>query len=321
MIRKILFLFVLYSAFACSDPFSVDRHDLIDPRIVGVRLVEGVYEVQVWNGLSVYHEVTPTVDWLSDGGEVLCVGVRCTPNEQTPRLVRYIDPNGTVHEAMFELQQTEFFLESAWSSLPEDMELDLEIREQAEGIPVETGFGTDAMRISMVTGDINPHDSSVSKMRWMTARGAGTFLELSAFETDFFRADIVMDRNEVVSNESQDHGHATVFGLYIDGSGHNQWTWMDVWYENRPIFSHQNRWLAISEEPTDLTMGGIVLTTLSWDATQRDWILTEPEVTTEIPVAPECMGSERVPFDWSTLELGICTIEDVDGVRIALETQ
>lgn len=321
MFRKIFFIFVLYSALGCSDPFTVDRHDLIDSRVLAVRLVDGVYEVQVWNGLNVYHEVTPTVEWLSDGGEVLCVGVRCSLNEQIPSLVRYTDVDGTVHDAVFELQQADVSLESIWSRLPENMELGLEIREQTEGVRVDTGFGTDAMRISMSVEGLNPNEFGRSKMRWMTAGGIGTFLELSAFETDFFRADIIMDRDEVISNEFQDHSHATLFGLYIDGMGHNQWTWMDVWYESRSLLSHHNRWLTISELPTDLTTGDIILATLSWDATQRDWILTDPEVTTEIPVTPECMGSERVPFDWSTLELGICTIEDVDGVRIALETQ
>ena len=156
-------------------------------------------------------------------------------------------------------------------------------------------------------------------MRWMTAGGAGTFLELTALEADFFRADIIMDRDELIATVPQDHVHATVLGLHVDGAGHNQWTWMDIWYESRLLIPHQNRWIEVSELPEDGLSGDVVLVTLSWDSVERDWLLKDPEVTTDIPSSPECTGSTSTPFDWSVLELGLCTIDDVDGVRIALE--
>ena len=64
--------------FACSDPFTVDRHDLVEPRIVSVRLVDDAYEVQVWNGSGIYHEVSPVVEWFADNDEVdLYWGAMC----------------------------------------------------------------------------------------------------------------------------------------------------------------------------------------------------------------------------------------------------
>ena len=321
MFRKIMYPSILCSLFACADPFTVDRHDLLSPRILGVRLVDNVYEVQVWNGVGVYHEVTPTVEWLSDNDEVVCLGVQCTIDEVVPQYVRYTDLLGGVHDAVFTVQQSGFSLRPIWSSLPEDTAFDLDVRENTEGTPVETGFGASAMRIAMSIENVSTDSLGVSKMRWMTAQGLGSFLELSALESDFFRADITMDRDEVIANVPQDHAHAAVFGLHIDGTGHNQWTWMDVWYETRPIIQSQHRWLAISEVPADWVSGDIVLATLSWDSNQGDWILTDPELTTDIPISPACVGSEPIPFDWSALELGICTIEDVDGMRVALETR
>ena len=321
MFRKILCPSILCSLFACVDPFTVDRHDLLNPRILGVRLVDNVYEVQVWNGVGVYHEVTPTVEWLSDNDEVVCLGVQCVADDVIPNRVRYIDTLDAVHDAVFNVQQSEFSLRPSWFSLPEDIDFDLDVREDTEGTFVESGLGTSAMRISMSIESDGTDFLDESKMRWMTAKGAGTFLELSAMESDFFRADITMDRDEVIANVPQDHDHATVFGLHIDGTGYNQWAWMDVWYETRPIIQSQNRWIAISEVPADWESGDTVLVTLSWDATQGDWLLTDPELTTDIPFSPACVGSEPIPFDWSALELGLCTIEDVDGVRVALETR
>ena len=77
MFPKKINLLVLLATFGCSEPFSVDRHDLIAPRILGVRFVDGVYEIQVWNGAGQYHDQRPTVEWLSESNEVLCTGVRC----------------------------------------------------------------------------------------------------------------------------------------------------------------------------------------------------------------------------------------------------
>ena len=157
-------------------------------------------------------------------------------------------------------------------------------------------------------------------MRWMTAGGEGTFLELTATETDFFRADITMDRDEVLENVPLDFPHASLFALHIDGRGHNQWTWMDVWYEDQPRIQVGNRWLAL-EDSIDLASGDTIGVTPTWDDTTKDWVLNNPEVTTESLILPACAGSEQGVFDWSLLELGICTISDVNGVRIALETE
>ena len=68
-------------------------------------------------------------------------------------------------------------------SLPDDIGLDLAAND-IDGVPLDTGLGTTAMRIAM---SINSEDElGLSKMRWMTAGGVGTFLELTATETDFF---------------------------------------------------------------------------------------------------------------------------------------
>ena len=61
--------------FGCSEPFAVDRHDLLDARILGVRLQDSRLEVQVWNGQSMYHLDVPTIEWLDQAGSVVGTGV------------------------------------------------------------------------------------------------------------------------------------------------------------------------------------------------------------------------------------------------------
>ena len=317
MFPKKINLLVLFATFGCSEPFTVDRHDLIAPRILGVRFVDGVYDIQVWNGAGKYHEQTPTVEWLSSSNEVLCTDVRCESTDP-PQSVHYLDLEGKEHEAIFELQETTVSLMPSWSSLPEDIGLDLAARIDTDGVPLDTGIGTTAMRIAMSIS--SEEELGLSKMRWMTAGGVGTFLELSATETDFFRASIIMDRDEVVENVPLDNAHASLFALHIDGGGHNQWTWMDVWYEDQPRIHVDNRWIAL-DESIDSASGDTIAVTMSWDETTEDWVLTNPEMTTELLLLPACAGTEQGTFDWSLLELGVCTISELDGVRITLEIQ
>ena len=285
---------------------------------MGVRLVDGMYDVQVWNGKSPYHEQTPTVEWLSESNEVICTDTRCSSIDFSPQSIRYVDPEGVEHQAVFDLQNTTVSLTPKFSSLPEDISVDLSVRENIEDVPLDAGRGTTAMRIAM---SINSEDAiGLSKMRWMTAGGVGTFLELSATTTDFFRADIIMDRDELIENVPIDNAHASLFGLHIDGKGHNQWTWIDVWYEDEPRLPIDNRWV-VMEESLDWTTGDLIAVTMLWDASEQDWVLTNPEMTMEVPILPECAGADQDTFDWSLLELGVCTISELDGVRIALETQ
>ena len=163
------------------------------------------------------------------------------------------------------------------------------------------------------------------KMRWMTVGGKGTFLERSALETDFYRADILMDIDELLENNPLDIETATIFALYVDGVGGNQWTWMDLWYTDVARFHHENRWLEISELPQEWTSGVPLSMELQWDDSGQVMRLINPSLEVDDVDEPMCSspvmtnGSNR--FQWSWLESGQCTISDVDGTRIVLETR
>jgi hypothetical protein len=292
---------------------------LIEPRVLGVRNTDGYFDVQVWNGSGTYHEQVPQVSWFDDSGDVVCTGVRCDVSAiDLPKRLRYTDPNGLDHEAEFVLESSSFTLQPTWHSLPDDVSLTLESRLETNTVLATPSLATEAMRVTM---DLEGEEASdTSKMRWMTVDGAGTFLELSALRSDFFRADILLDRDEVVENVPLNHEHATIFGLHVDGKGHNQWTWMDVWYVEESLLRHQNRLLPISEFPAEWMTGDPLAVTLVWDATEANWLLIEPSMVDTSPSLPAC-ADDYESFDWTLLELGICTIADLDGQRVVLETQ
>ena len=319
---------MIFFSMACSEPFAIDRHDLVDARILGVRQQNSWLEVQVWNGRSVYHEEEPTVEWLDNSGSVLGTGVVFVLEEATvllPTSVRYHDPNGELHDAIFELQDGTIALEPSLYALPATTDFALNTRLRQEGTLSTNGISSDGMRIVMSTQDTDGVELTTGKMRWMTVGGMGTFLERSAFETDFYRADILMDRDELLGNTPLDIEYATIFALYLDGVGGNQWTWMDLWYTDVVRFHHENRWLEISELPLEWSAGLPLSVDLQWDDGFQVMRLVNPSVEVDNVEEPFCSsplvtnGSNR--FQWSWLESGQCTISDVDGTRIVLETR
>ena len=340
-ILRLGFLFACMGAIACSEPFEVDRHDLIAPRILGLRHVNDGIEVQVWNGWGAYHQTRPLIEWLDDNGNVLnplnpsnlevgpSLRWSITDGETLPSVVQYTDPDGGVHRAMFELVYSSVELTAQVYQLPTVTDFTLDARLEQDGAPVNDGLASDAIRIAM---QVDGNSLETSKVRWMTANGVGTFLERSALETDFFRANVLMDRDELLENTPIDAEKATLFALYIDGQGGNQWTWMDLFYTDVPRIPHNNRWLVVDALPDDWTGDetgdeiGVraVSAELYWDETVEDWELINLSADLTDAIIPDCAPTDAesaLYFQWAWLELGYCTIEDVNGLRIALETE
>lgn len=307
---------------ACSDPFTVDRHDLITPRIIGVRQISNVLEVQVWNGNSVYHTVNPVVEWLDADQMVVANGISVDVDtlDSIPSMVRYTDPIGDIHLATFVLEPSTLNLTPTLYALPETTEFALDVRLAEEGTLLTEDLVPDAVRIVMLVSSEAPIPDT-GKMRWMTVDGEGTFLERSALETDFFRADILMDRDELIDNTPLEMEQATVFGLYVSGTGQNSWTWFDLWYTETTTITHANRELAVSELPTDWTVGEPISVELEWQSAAGEWLLQNPSVDIAAVNNPSCAPVESDFFQWSWLEMGYCRVDDVDGLRIVLETR
>ena len=64
---------------------------------------------------------------------------------------------------------------------------------------------------------------TTNNTRWMTAGGVGTFLELNSQASDFIRENLILDRDEVVSQIEISDRYANIYALSIDGQGGNSW--------------------------------------------------------------------------------------------------
>ena len=314
IMKHFLLQCTLFSMLACSEPFSVDRHDLIAPRIMGVRQQGEQVQVQIWNGNGLWHPERPMVEWLDASGQVLATDVTMTAGQNVPVMVRYTDLAGAAHEATFSLQG----VDTDWTIERYDLggvsDLSLDARLANPGTMIDSITSTSAMRIVVDDGSTIEN----ARMRWMSAFGYGTFLERTAFETDFFQEDILMDRDEVEYRNPETFEYASIFALRVNGEGYNQWQWVDLWYSTADLVMVQGRQLYIRGEVPEADSGTLMAFEVS--VVDADWGIELRNATIEtanvesLPCAP---NDGVFQLDW--LSLGICTLSDIDGTQVVLE--
>lgn len=301
--------------FGCSDPFSIDRHDLVDPRIAGVRKGEEGYIAQVWNGSAAFHQQTPKIVWFDDEGLEIGKGVVFGDETAVPVALEYEDPRGEIQYATFAVEEAEDFFSISMQTVTESSSYALEARQEQVGVDIFDGIAAEQTRLTADVGD-------QQKLRWMTSQGIGSFLELNRTAADFYWKDIILDRDEVEKDEAISEQYTSVFALSINQEGHNQWQWTDLWRAseaNYPsLLRHQNRYFPIDLEIEEETL---IRVSIEQDDSLFGFQFTNPEIiteNTELPASLECALREET-FQWWWIEVGICTIDDVVGEDIVLQ--
>ncbi len=305
--------FLSITGFGCSDPFAVDRHDLLSPRVLGVRSSDSGHFVQVWNGEGPWHVEAPVVSWYDSNGVKLGDSVHLPSVEEHPTSLIYTDPKGDDHFVQFDLYSSTFKLQPLFYDLGTITEFDLDSRLENIGEPWTGGVVPEALRIEFQEDEFSDN----GRMRWMSGYGRGTFLEIGALSTDYFQSDIVMDRDEVLQNVPQNFEYSSVFALYVDGLGENQWTWMDLWYSDIRTIEIAGRKLPINGDLSDDWSDENAAFVLNKTDNEFGWSLTP----TDDAVTPLSCAIGDGPFEWMWIETGLCTISDVDGQIVLLEIQ
>ena len=303
--QRIGFIGLSITLFACSEPFEQDRHDLLNPRIIGIRKVDGLYQVQVWNGMGPYHDETPIISWLDADGNEVAQGLFCDMDDV--QNVQYIDPQGNSHQATFQLEDSVASLELQRWQIDPTAAYTLTERENLSTTELASGESSEAMRLGV---------EGSGKMRWMTQLGIGSFLELNRNTADFYHRDIVMDRDEVLLDEPLSDPYVGLFALSINPeTGQNQWLWSDIWYEPQPLRQIQNRWF-----PIDIAddAGTQLAVTVHSDASLFGFTFTDPSWDTADSTPLNCALNAGT-FQWEWVEMGLCLRSEIDGQRIVLE--
>jgi hypothetical protein len=293
---------------ACSEPFLVNRQDLIEPRILGVQASSGNLHVQVWNGVGAFHENLPIVEWYDQEGVKFADGVLVDNSSNVNEgMIHYITPEGKLLKAAFVVEEIDNSFEIQKYTMNNLTDYSIESRSDLDYSPVALEVDSENLRLVSILDD-------TQTVRWMASHGVGTILELDNHVTDFIGKDIVFDRSEILSEDEIESSYVSLFALAIDSLGKTQWEWVDVWYGTGIRLHHSNRYLPIDfsiDEPTEISV------VVNSDDSVFGFRFSEPMM--DFAVQPLSCSPDDGPFQWWWVELGVCLVGDIEGQRILLE--
>lgn len=279
---------------ACQEPFNVQRKDLGPLRIAAMGVEEGVARAAVWSGEGLFHSQTPTLTWSLDGqtlGEGFQVAV---PGEGSLEL--QVESGGEVLYGTVQIGVGPTLTSFERLAVEVD-EVDLEARLELAEAPLTAP--SEDVRIRL--------ESDASVVRWMSAGGEGTLMELEEQAADVLGEELVFDDGEVLERSPLEPAVLTQLVLLMDGEGGNSWTWIDVpsGLDPSSFVEHQGRLIASEDS-------GLLGATIGPEGNLEELapaLIEEHEAT-----------CGPAPFELSWLVEGRCGLDQVQGQRVVFET-
>ncbi len=346
---------VLALQLACQEPFGTDRHDLVGDRVAGIEgdldgevlrpralLVSGGELFQdeavelAWTWLDAED---PDVDAM-DPDQADATGP--WPELERPENAAVLGlvarfPSGADKRAIWRLGEggptplprpTRISTEvvtglDSIAAAPEDLEREARLARSARPavwLPI-----TRWARLTLNFAAGEP-PSELTRTRWMSLAGAGTFLELDLTRTDWSPAHLVFDDLEIDEAEPLSAGLGTFLALALDDSGGTRSRAQDVWLDQDPepglmvggrwlpgeavlLAEHTHaRFTLVSSEASTVGLAATAITGLTLDDLSAD----DPYGTEALPCRVEVSG----PFDPTWLLDGRCLRGDVDGATV-----
>lgn len=345
---------------ACQEPFGADRHELVDLRVAGlkVRPVPESQPAQITATGALFVDGRPWADapvdwrwrWVEDADALAAlqpennVHARGPASElelpegsEDPLLgLLAVHEDGRVYRSMIRVPRDPGHrwpeIEAIEVARVEGTDLDSLAPEQVpaasradwaatEG-PVAPG---DIARITVARGASAPN----ARARWMSAGGAGTFLELDRARADWVAGAWAYDDEEVTEATPLAAGWVTGFTLLLDdlgGADYRAWD-LPVGVEPIGLFTPRGRFLP-AEAPF---AGGLVRGTLVADDSapfglrlERAAMVRRDELPRVDPFGTSALACEipvAGPFDPDWLLEGRCLRGALDGAVVVVEAR
>jgi hypothetical protein len=305
------FLSLSMLGISCAEPFQEDRHDLTHFRIAGMRQSENTVSSAVWSG-ALCHDELPVYEWRINEEDYTSETVLLPPSVDglAELLVSssFEDRSGVLTLG----REVEAFKVQRFSiSIGEDLSLAERLSLEESPLVGHPKSG-DAIRLRASV------EESVD-VRWMTAFGNGTLLEVDAHTVDFIPDEIVFEDNEVIEQIQSTAERFTILALAIDGFGGNQWEWIDIWPDSLTSVWHDG-WAielgAISPEGQ-----GYLSAELQMDPNGEGFLFNDLYWSDDLSVQTHSCVTTEQPFSLDWVVEGRCSCTDIIGKRVAVEVQ
>lgn len=306
---RLVFLSLL--AFSCAEPFQEDRHDLTQFRIAGMRHYESTVSSAIWSG-GLCHDDRPTYDWRiqeesftsetvplaasADGMAELAVSSSLESRNGVLTLGRELDP--------FQVQRFSIVI-------AEDLSLDTRLSLEETSLDGHPQSG-DAIRLRATV------EEGV-EIRWLTAFGNGTLLEVDAHTVDFIPDEMVFEDNEVIDRIQSPAQRFTILALAIDGLGGNQWEWIDIWPDSLTTVWHDG-W-AIDLGTLSPSGQGYLSAEIQLDQNGEGFLFNDAYWSEDLSVQTHSCVTTEEPFSLDWVVEGRCACSDIIGKRVAVVVQ
>ncbi len=299
----------------CSASFDVHQGILGPFRLAAMGVAGGVARAALYSGEGLYHTEAPGLSWSLDGawiGDGFDVEV---PGEGILELVAS-SPDGTVQRGeipVVDWSGGALGVERQAVELGDD--LSLEARRAVAGEPIDTAAPSGAATRLTIVGLPEGHE-----VHWMTVEGEGTLLELEADAADAWPELLTLEGDQVVDRQPASDGLSHHLALALDGTGDNNWVWVDAASgDPGPFVRHGGRLLRVDAAPPEGTQW--LAATLRFVGGVEGFVLddTEPLDALDLDQQQVGCGAEHVPFLMSWVAEGRCTVPELDGARVVLE--
>lgn len=291
------------------------RKDLGPARIAAMGMHEGVASAAVYSGLGLFHEQSPTLSWSLDGQELGEGYDVSLPSTGLLELVVSL-PDGQVLEGS--VQTTPSATEPVTVSRSSVQITDDALNDPTLATRLE--LSTEPVDGSVPSGQAARLELSGAaeqeSLRWMSAAGAGTLLELSERSADLLAEELVFDDGVLESREDAGDGLYHQLVLLMDGVGGNRWIWVDAAVGvDAPLLRHGERLVTVPEG----TAPGLVAATLARADSVAGIALSDVVPVEDLTEQDIACGVPDRAFELSWLAEGRCAMDELDGARVVLE--
>ncbi|MFT5583644.1 MAG: hypothetical protein ACI9VR_001224 [Cognaticolwellia sp.] len=311
-----LVLPVLGALSACAPPFDVARKDLGPFRIAAMGVHDGQAHAAVWSGQGMAHAEAPVLEWSVDGQVIgQGNGLILAEDVQDGAVLELVATSAIGEQAQGQLSvirgAQDLVAQRAAVAVGED--LSLAVRRELPELDAQHGAQGQGVRVSLA--------GARGTLRWMSALGVGTVLELSDTQADVLADEVVFENEEgawvVAEREPGEPGIYHQLVLDLDADSGNRWVWVDVAIGvDDPLIQHYGRLI-----PGEVTLGaGLMQSTL--EVVDGELVLGSllavEDLSTQSPL--DCAPIDQAfRLDW--VSEGRCGLGELHGATLVLEIQ